>query len=66
MTRNAHHKPTRQTQPVRPKWVMREYIHSLRGSLKGGQALKTLEEERAHDLEREELKFMRFNKRPRP
>ena len=28
------------------KPITREYIHSLRGSLKGGGALKTLEEER--------------------
>lgn len=35
----------------------RERLARLRGSLKGGHALRTLEEERAKDREREEAKI---------
>jgi hypothetical protein len=65
-TTTAHKKPDKKHRRVLPKTITREYIHSLRGIFKGKGLLKALEAERAREREREERKFRRFKKRPRP
>ncbi len=45
------------------KPITREYIHSLRGMLKGSGLVKELEASRARDREREDHKFDRLGKK---